>query len=53
MYALGPEGELMGATMEAVSNITTTFVGAFQIIGAENASMTQEVHGSCSNFCIN
>ena len=43
MRALGPEGELMGATMEAVSNITTTFVGAFQIIGAENASMTQEV----------
>jgi len=43
MRAIGPEGELMGATMEAVSNITTTFVGAFQIIGDENASMTQKV----------
>ena len=43
MRKLGPEGELMGATMEAVSNITTTFVGAFDVMADKSSTTAQKV----------
>lgn len=43
MRAIGPEGELMGATMEATGNIAETFTSAFAIIGDGAASMSEKV----------
>ena len=40
---LGPEGELMAATMEAVSGITETFVGAFDIIGDATSTTAEKM----------
>ena len=43
MRAIGPEGELMAATMEATGNIAETFTSAFAIIGDGAASMSEKV----------
>ena len=40
---LGPEGELMAATMESVSAITESFVGAFDIIGETTSTTVDKV----------
>ena len=43
MAAIGPEGALMAATMEATGGIAESFTSAFAIIGDSAASMSEKV----------
>ena len=43
MAALGPEGALMSATLQATSDMTTSFTNAFDVIGDKSATASEKV----------
>ena len=43
MRSIGPEGELMAATLEAVSSTVETAIAAVAVMGSETASMAEKV----------